>query len=86
VRGTEVPDPSRAANGTSCVVSGAPQTIGNSPFQGISFQKKPSQRYRSTFNVFNLIEASNRKLANEEPELFKNLLTCIDGRFAEGRD
>jgi integrase len=45
--------------------------VGSSPFQGVSFEKKPSQRYRSSFNVFSLIEAANRELANQEPELFK---------------
>jgi integrase len=45
--------------------------VGGSPFQGISFEKKPSQRYRSSLNPFNLIEAANRDLAGKEPELFK---------------
>jgi integrase len=54
----------------------APKYVSNlspmdNPFTGITFEKKPSQRYRSGFNVFNLIEAANRELAKDEPELFK---------------
>jgi integrase len=43
----------------------------DNPFKGIKLEKKPSQKYRSVINEFNLIEAAKKELAGKEPELFK---------------
>jgi integrase len=44
------------------------------PFSEIRFEKKQSQRYRSTFNIYNLIAAAKEELKEREPELFKIFL------------
>jgi integrase len=50
-----------------------PETISN-PFAGIKLEKRQNQRYRSTFNLIELLEAANEELRKDQPELYKILL------------
>lgn len=44
------------------------------PFIGIKIESAPMPRYRSTFDVVELLEAAQRELAGDRPEEFKILL------------
>jgi Phage integrase family len=44
------------------------------PFDGISFEKRQSMRYRSNFDVSKLIQKAREELAEGEPEQFKIFL------------
>ncbi len=44
------------------------------PFEGVDFEKRPSMRYRSSFDIFKLIGQARSELATEEPEQFKIFL------------
>lgn len=44
------------------------------PFDGISFEKRQSMRYRSSFNVLKLIQKAREELATGKPEQFKIFL------------
>jgi integrase len=44
------------------------------PFSEVRFEKKQSQRYRSTFDIYKLIAAAKEELREAEPELFKIFL------------
>jgi integrase len=44
------------------------------PFADIRFEKKQSQRYRSTFDIYKLIAAAKEELREAEPEQFKIFL------------
>ena len=41
------------------------------PFKGVDFEKRPSMRYRSSFDIFKLIGQARSELATEAPEQFK---------------
>jgi len=44
------------------------------PFEGVDFEKRPSMRYRSSFDIFKLIGQARSELAREAPEQFKIFL------------
>jgi integrase len=46
----------------------------SNPFSEIRFEKRQSQRYRSTFDIYALIAAAKDELKEQEPELFKIFL------------
>jgi integrase len=41
------------------------------PFEGVDFEKRPSMRYKSSFDISKLIGQARSELATEEPEQFK---------------
>jgi hypothetical protein len=47
------------------------------PFEGVAFEKRPSMRYRSGFDVFGLIETAREELSQAEPEQFKIFLLAV---------
>ena len=47
------------------------------PFHGIEFEKRQSMRYRSSFDVFGLIEKARGELAEAAPEQFKIFLLAV---------
>ena len=52
----------------------------SNPFEGITMEKRQSQRYRSSFNIYELIKAAKEELREQEPELFKIfLLAAMSG-------
>jgi integrase len=57
----------------------------SNPFSEVRFEKKQSQRYRSTFDIYALIKAAKEELKEAEPELFKIFLlaSCAGLRRAE---
>ena len=44
------------------------------PFEGITFEKRQTQRYQSSFNIYSLIKAAKDELREPEPEMFKIFL------------
>jgi integrase len=46
----------------------------SNPFSEIRFEKKQSQRYRSSFDIYKLIAAAKEELKEQEPEQFKMFL------------
>jgi hypothetical protein len=44
------------------------------PFNGIKIESAPMPRYRSTFDVVEILEAAQRELADDRPEEFKIVL------------
>src|ERR1700751_1424109 len=51
------------------------------PFDGIEFEKRQSMRYRSSFDVFGLIEKARGELAAAAPEQFKIFLLAVMARL-----
>jgi integrase len=47
------------------------------PFEGISFEPRQSLKYRSTFDVMELIKEAKADLAGTEPEAFKIFLLAV---------
>jgi hypothetical protein len=47
------------------------------PFDGIQFEKRQSMRYRSSFDVFALIEKAGAELAAAQPEQFKIFVLAV---------
>ena len=47
------------------------------PFDGIQFEKRQSMRYRSSFDVFTLIEKARAELVVGQPEQFKIFLLAV---------
>lgn len=47
------------------------------PFEGVAFEKRPSMRYRSGFDVFGLIETAREELSQADPEQFKIFLLAV---------
>jgi integrase len=47
------------------------------PFDGVDFYKRASMRYQGSFDVFDLIEAAKKELAQPAPELFKVFLLAV---------
>ena len=47
------------------------------PFDGISFEPRQSQKYRSDFDVAKLIEKARKDLASDKPEQFKIFILAV---------
>ena len=47
------------------------------PLDGVEFYKRASMRYQGTFDVFGLIEAAKKELAQPAPEQFKVFLLAV---------
>ena len=47
------------------------------PFDGVEFYKRSSMRYQGSFDVFALIEAAKKELAQPAPEQFKVFLLAV---------
>jgi integrase len=47
------------------------------PFDGVEFYKRSSMRYQSSFDLFGLIAAAKRELAEPAPEQFKVFLLAV---------
>jgi integrase len=47
------------------------------PFDGVEFYKRTSMKYRSTFDVFDLIKGAKNELAKAKTEQFKILLLAV---------
>ncbi len=47
------------------------------PFDGVEFYKRASMRYQGSFDVFDLIEAAKKELAQPAPEQFKVFLLAV---------
>jgi integrase len=47
------------------------------PFSAVKLEKQPSMRYRSTFDVMQLIRDAREELSSNEPELFKIFVLAV---------
>lgn len=47
------------------------------PFTGVAFEKRPSMRYRSTFDIEEVIRLARTELAESKPEQFKIFLLAV---------
>jgi hypothetical protein len=52
-------------------------------FEGLEFEPRPSTKYRSNFDIRNLIQRAQIELAESEPEQFKVFLLAVMARPEE---
>jgi hypothetical protein len=56
------------------------------PFDGVEFEPRQSMKYRSDFNVIDLIKQANKELAPSDPAVLHDISSSRNCRIAQKRD